>query len=129
MGISSDFQRVVVARLRGNVPTVEDRIYDAPRETAQMPYISIGASSGFDDSVICHRMRNETLQVDVWASDKPNKSACKDAVDEIINALDGWADTEALTMSPIYIDRFAVMGDPKPGMVHGVVQVSSRIEG
>ena len=129
MGISSDLQRVIVARLKSAVPSVAGRVYDNPPETAAMPYISIGPSYWNDDSAECIRARVETVQVDIWASNRPDKRAAKDAADEVAAALDGWADTGALTMHPLRVALVRVMDDPAPGVVHGVVQVEAMVEG
>mgnify|MGYP000521770468 CR=1 FL=1 len=129
MGISSDLQRVIVARLKAAVPSVAGRVYDNPPETALMPYISIGPSYWNDDSAECIRARLETVQVDIWASNRPDKRAAKDATDEVAAALDGWQDTDALTMHPLRVSLVRVMDDPSPGVVHGVVQVEAMVEG
>ena len=129
MGISSDLQRVIVARLKAAVPSVAGRVYDNPPETALMPYISIGPSYWNDDSAECIRARLETVQVDICASNRPDKRAAKDATDEVAAALDGWQDTDALTMHPLRVSLVRVMDDPSPGVVHGVVQVEAMVEG
>ena len=69
-----------------------------------------------------------TLQIDVWGSSKPNRAAVKDAVDEVVDALDGYADTAALTMHPMRIALVRIMDDPQAGVVHGVVQVEAMVE-
>lgn len=128
MGISSDLQRVIVARLKAAVPSVAGRVYDTPPETAQMPYISIGPSYWNDDSAECIRARVETIQCDIWASNRPDKRAAKDATDEVAAALDGWA-VEDLAMHPLRVSLVRVMDDLAPGVVHGVVQVEAMVEG
>ena len=127
MGISSDLQRVIVARLKAAVPSVAGRVYDTPPETAQMPYISIGPSYWNDDSAECIRARVETIQCDIWASNRPDKRAAKDATDEVAAALDGWA-VEDLEMHPLRVSLVRVMDDLAPGVVHGVVQVEAMVE-
>lgn len=127
MGISSDLQRAIVARLKAAVPSVAGRVYDNPPETAAMPYISIGPSYWSDDSAECIRARVETVQVDIWASNRPDKQAAKDATDEAAAALDGWA-SDVLAMHPLRVSLVRVMDDPTPGVVHGVVQVEAMVE-
>ena len=127
MGISSDLQRVIVARLKEAVPSVAGRVYDNPPETAAMPYISIGPSYWNDDSAECIRARLETVQIDVWASNRPDKQAAKDATDDVVLALDGWA-SDVLAMHPLRVALVRVMDDPSPGVVHGVVQVEAMVE-
>lgn len=128
MGISSDLQRVIVARLKSAVPAVSGRVYDGPSETAQMPYVSIGPSYFTSDDAECIRGRSETLQIDVWGSSKPNRAAVKDAVDQVYDALHGWEDTATLTMSPLRVSLVRVMDDAQAGVVHGVVQVEVSLE-
>ena len=128
MGISSDLQRIIVARLKSAVPAVSGRVYDGPSETAQMPYVSIGPSYFTPDDVECIPGRNETLQIDVWGASKPNRAAVKDAVDQVYDALHGWQDTAALTMHPLRVSLVRVMDDMQEGIIHGVVQVEVSLE-
>ena len=127
MGTSSDLQRLIVARLKAAVPRVAGRVYDGPAETATMPYISIGPSYWSDDDVECIEGRSEVIQIDVWASNRPNKGAAKDATDEVAAALKGWS-SEAIAMHPLRVVLVRVMDDPAPGVVHGVVQVEALVE-
>ena len=128
MGISSDLQRVIVARLKAAVPAVAGRVYDGPREDAQMPYISIGASYWTDDSAECIRARVETVQVDVWASNRPDKSACKVALDEAARAIDGWSNEAVLTAHPLRVFSAQVRDDPDGMTVHGFFLVDAMVE-
>lgn len=128
MGISSDLQKLIVARLREAVPSVQGRVYDNPPETAQMPFVSIGPSYWVSDDAECIRARVETIQCDIWASNRPDKRAAKDATDEVAAALDGWA-VEDLAMHPLRVSLVRVMDDLAPGVVHGVVQVEAMVEG
>lgn len=128
MGISSDLQRMVVSRLKAAVPSVAGRVYDSPSETAQMPFISIGPSYFTPDDAECIRARSENLQVDIWGSSKPNRAAVKDAVDDVVDALDGYADTAALTMHPLRVSLVRVMDDVQQDIIHGVVQVEAMVE-
>ena len=128
MGISSDLQKLIVARLKSAVPAVSERVYDGPSETAQMPYVSIGPSYFTPDDAECISGRSETLQIDVWGSSKPNRAAVKDAVDEVVDALDGYADTAALTMHPLRVSLVRVMDDVQQYIIHGVVQVEAMVE-
>lgn len=128
MGISSDLQRMIVARLKDAVPSVEGRVYDGPGENAVMPFASIGPSYFVSNDAECIRGRSETLQIDVWGDSKPNRAALKNAVDEVVEALDGYADTDALTMHPLRVGLVRIMDDPQAGVVHGVVQVEAEVE-
>ena len=128
MGISSDLQRAIVARLREAVPSVGSRVFDSPSEAAQMPYISIGPSYWSDASAECIRARTETLQIDVWASNRPDKRGAKDGTDQVAEALDGWA-SASIAMHPLRVVLVRVMDDPAPGVAHGIVQVEALVEG
>ena len=128
MGVSSDLQRLIVARLKAAVPSVAGRVYDNPSETAQMPFISIGPSYFTPDDAECIRARSENLQVDIWGASKPNRAAVKDAVDQVYDALHGWEDTATLTMSPLRVSLVRVMDDVQQGIIHGVVQVEVILE-
>ena len=127
MGTSSDLQRLVVARLKAAVPSVAGRVYDNPAETATMPYISIGPSYWSTDDAECIEGRSEVIQIDIWASNRPNKAAAKDATDEVAAALKGWS-SEAIAMHPLRVVMVRVMDDPAPRVVHGVVHVEAMIE-
>ena len=128
MGVSSDLQKLIVARLKSSVPAVSRRVYDGPSETAKMPYVSIGPSYFTPDDAECISGRSETLQIDVWGSSKPNRAAVKDAVDQVYAALHGWGDTAALTMSPLRVSLVRVMDDVQQDIIHGVVQVEAMVE-
>ena len=128
MGVSSDLQKLIVARPKSAVPAVSGRVYDGPSETAQMPYVSIGPSYFTPDDAECIRGRSETLQIDIWGSSKPNRAAVKDAVDQVYDALHGWGDTAALTMSPLRVSLVRVMDDVQQDIIHGVVQVEVSLE-
>lgn len=127
MGISSDLQRLIVARLKDAVPSVAGRVYDNPAETATMPYVSIGPSYWSTDDAECIEGRSEVIQIDIWASNRPNKAAAKNATDEVAAALKGWV-SDALAMHPLRVVLVRVMDDPAPGVVHGIVQVEALIE-
>ena len=128
MGVSSDLQRLIVGRLREAVPSVQGRVYDGPSETATMPYISIGPSYWTADDAECIEGRSEVVQIDVWASNLPDKQAAKDATDEVARALKGWV-SDAIALHPLRVVLVRVMDDPAPGVVHGIVQVEASVEG
>lgn len=128
MSVSSDIQRVIVARLKSAVSAVGGRVYDGPREDAQMPYISVGPSYWSPENAECITARRETVQIDVWASVRPDLSMCKDVTDAATDALDGWADINALTMHGLAVTLVRVMRDQEGITAHGVVQVEAMIE-
>lgn len=130
MGISSDLQRIIVARLKAEVGLVGGRVYDrrAP-EAATMPFVRVGPVSGYDDSAECIDSQVVTAQIDVFASSYPDSGAVNDVTDEVRQALNGWADTDRLTMHPLRVTLWRIMDDPDPSALHGVVQVEAMVEG
>lgn len=119
-------RRLVIARIEAEVPELAARVYDKAPAGLAYPYASLGASYGTDASVICIRARTITLQIDVWHG-ATSKGACEDLVDDVVSALDGWADTAGLTMHPLAVSMIRVMDDPG-GDVHGIVQIEAVIE-
>ena len=119
-------RQIVIARIKAQVPALGGRVYDKAAETTASPYVTLGPSYWNDASVECVKARVQTLQIDVWA-DQSNKGALEDVVDDIAAALDGWADTAALTMQPLRLALVRIMDDPS-GAVHGVVQVEALLE-
>ena len=129
MGVSSDLQRVIVARLKAAAPMLAGRVYDRkPPESAAMPYARVGPAYGVDDSAECIDAEEITLQIDVFASSYPDSRVINDATGEVKRALKGWADTAALTMHPLRVSLWRVEEDPDPAVLHGVVQVEAMVE-
>lgn len=120
-------RQLVMARLIEQVPDLGGRVYDRAMETTPYPYATLGPSYWTDDSVECIPGREQTVQIDVWGSG--NKGVVEDIVDDAAAALDGWVDTDALTMHPLRVVLARVMDDPQPGVVHGVLQVEAALEG
>ncbi|WP_347268809.1 DUF3168 domain-containing protein [Paracoccus sp. (in: a-proteobacteria)] len=117
-------------RLIAQVGALGGRVYDRAIEANDYPYITLGPSYWTDDSVECVKARAVTLQVDVWCSGAPGagKGNAEDVIDDVAAALDGWADTVALTMHPARLSLVRVMDDPS-GCIHGVVQIEALLEG
>ena len=119
-------RKIVMDRIIAQVPALGGRVYDKATEGTVDPYVTLGPSYWNDNSADCIKGRLQTLQIDVWA-DQSNKGRLEDVVDDIAAALDGWADTEALTMHPLAVSMARVMDDPS-GAVHGVIQVEALLE-
>lgn len=129
MGVSSDLQRAIVARLKSAVPSVSGRVYDRKvAESATMPYCRVGPVYGQPDDADCIEGQRLTVQIDVFASSYPDSRAVNDATDEVRAALHGWVDTTALTMHPMRVTLWRIMDDPDPSALHGVVQVEVALE-
>ncbi len=123
-------RKAVMDRLIAQVGALGGRVYDRAIEANDYPYITLGPSYWTDDSVECVKARAVTLQVDVWCSGAPGagKGNAEDVIDDVAAALDGWADTVALTMHPARLSLVRVMDDPS-GCIHGVVQIEALLEG
>ena len=120
-------RRIIMDRIIAEVPALGGKVYDRAVEDTTFPYVTLGPSYWADDSAACIKARTQTVQVDVWHSGTA-KGAIEDLVDDVSAALDGRADTGALTMHPLQVALVRVMDDPAPGVVHGVVQVEARVE-
>lgn len=129
MGVSSDLQRVIVARLKSAVPSVAGRVYGrrAP-EGATMPYISIGSFAGYDDDLDCIISGRIIAQVDIFASAYPDDREASDITDAVRLALRGWSDENAITMHPLRILMWDVSADPDPTAIHGFVRIEAEVE-
>lgn len=121
-------RRIIMDRIIAEVPALNGKVYDRAAEDTSFPYVTLGPSYWSDDSASCIQARTQTVQVDVWHSGTA-KGAIEDLVDDVSAALDGWADTGALTMHPLRVALVRVMDDPAPGVVHGVVQAEAMVEG
>nr|WP_010400147.1 DUF3168 domain-containing protein [Paracoccus sp. TRP] len=119
-------RQVVRARMLDQVPGLTG-VYDRATESAVYPYATLGVSYWTDGSVECIEAREVTLQIDVWHS-QSSKGLLEDLTDDVAAALNGWADTDALTMHPLRVTLVRVMDDPDGVSVHGVVQVEAMVE-
>lgn len=119
-------RQIVIARLRSQIPGVP--AVDKPTEKTPMPYIVLGPSYWNDASVECIEAREVTLQIDAFDK-RTNKGSLEDLTDDIAAALNGWADTDALTMHPMRVTLVRVMDDPDGVSAHGMVSVEAMVEG
>ena len=129
MGISSDLQKVIVARLREAVPSVAGRVYDGPAETATMPYIALGGSQVLNDDAECIDAREEYVTIHVWSPSRPHQGVAKDIRDEVIAAFRRYVPESApLTVSEIWVEDMGIEPDPQVAAVHGRMVIAARIE-
>lgn len=119
-------RRIIMDRIIEQVPALAGRVYDRAAETTAFPYATLGPTYWVSDDAECIPARSQTVQIDVWGS--AAKGLVEDVTDDVAAALDGWADTDALTMHPLRVTLVRVMDDPSPGVVHGVVQVEAMVE-
>lgn len=126
MRAGRELRRLIIARIEAEVPALAGAVYDKATEGTAYPYVTMGPSYRGPRDVECIKARLITLQIDVWHS-QSSKGACEDLVDDIDAALDGWSDTNALTMHPLRVTLARVMDDPN-GDVHGVIQVETLAE-
>lgn len=119
-------RRIIMNRIIEQVPELGGRVYDRAVEATPYPYVTLGAGYWTPDDAECIPARAHTVQVDIWGGG--NKGLVEDIADDVASALDGWSDTDTLTMHPLRVTLTRVMDDPQPGVVHGVVQVEAEIE-
>lgn len=119
-------RQLVMDRIKAEVPGLTG-VYDRALESTAHPYATLGPSDWTDDSVECIRARTITLQIDLWDEDG-SKGRIEDLTDDVAAALDGWDETERLTMHPARVVLVRVMDDPSGG-THGVVQIEIMVEG
>lgn len=120
-------RKIVMDRIIAQVPALGGRVYDKATEGAVYPYASMGPSDAVNESVECIRAKNISLQIDMWHG-KVNKGVVEDLVDDAFAALDGYEDTDLLTMHPIEVVQTQVMDDPSGGF-HGIVRIEVDVEG
>lgn len=119
-------RRIIRDRIVAQVPGLMGRVYDRAVETTPYPYATLGPSYWTDDSTECIKARVQTVQVDIWGD--AAKGVVEDLVDDVATVLDGWVDTDALTMHPLRVVLARTTDDPQPGVVHGIVQVEAMLE-
>lgn len=120
-------RQIVRARIIEQVPALTN-VYDRATQSAVYPYATLGASDWSDESVECIEARRITVQIDLWHS-ASNKGVLEDLTDDVTTALNGWSDTDALTMHPLRIVIVRVMDDPDGVSVHAAIQVEAMVEG
>lgn len=127
MKVGSILRQIVMDRIMAEVPELGGRVYDKAVRTTPTPYVTLGPSDWTDDSADCLEGRLLNLQVDIWAKDVA-KGEAEDLLDDVSACLNGWDDTDALTMHPIRVSMARVLDDPDPDWVHGVVQLEIMVE-
>ena len=120
-------RRIIMDRLIEQVTALAGNVYDRAVAGTPYPYITLGPSYWSDASVECIPGREQVVQVDIWHSGAA-KGALEDLTDDVAAALDGFDDTDALTMHPLRVSLVRIMDDPS-GALHGVVQVEAVLEG
>lgn len=119
-------RQIVIARIADQVPALT-AVVDRATEGTAYPFASMGTSDWIDASSECIKARDVSLQVDIWGS-QSSKGALEDLTDDVAAALDGFADTDRLTMHPIRVAQVLTMDDPDGMTVHGVVRVEAMVE-
>ncbi len=120
-------RQIVRARIMAQLPALAGKVFDRATEGLAYPYATLGSSYWSDTSVQCIEAREITLQIDIWHN-QSNKGVLEDLTDDVAAALNGWADTSALTMHPLSVSLVRIMDDPNGVSVHGVVQVEAMVE-
>ena len=119
-------RQLVIARVEDQVSELAGKVFDQALASTAHPYVTLGPSYWNDTSVTCVKARTMTLQIDLWHSQE-SKGACEDLTDDIAAAIQGWSDTDALTMHPASVSLVRVLDDAN-GDVHGIIQMEVRIE-
>lgn len=132
MSVSVSLQALIRARLVAEpavTALVGQRVFDAPKNKVQYPYISFGPSDYVPDDYDCINGRIETQQIDVWSTALDGKAEAKRIVDAVKAALHDAAsepDVGALVSMRVTLAR--VMDDPQPGVFHGILTIEANME-
>lgn len=128
MRAGRELRQIVIARIADQVPALTAVVDDATEDTAY-PFASMGPSNWIDASSECIEARDISLQVDLWHSMSVSKGALEDIADDVAAALDGFADTDRLTMHPIRVTLVnGPMSDPDRMSRHSVVMIEAMVE-
>ena len=122
------FRAAVIARLASEVSGLSGKVFDKAVSGTSHPYATLGASDFGDRSPTCLTLRPYALQVDVWGRDT-SKGALEDLVDDVTTALVGWSPAPIVAAHPLRLELVRIMDDPDGESVHGIIQVSTMIEG
>lgn len=132
MSVSVALQKLIFARLISAGPVVAligQRVYDAPVNPVNWPYVTFGPSDYLPDDYDCIDGRIEVQQLDVWSKALDGKAECKRICDAIKAALhDFMAEPEVGALVSLRVILVRVMDDPEPGIFHGIVTVEANIE-
>ncbi len=120
--------QAIRARIMDRVPVLAGKVFDRATEGDGPLYAAFGPFYGLPASVECVDAEDWTIQIDIYKTDASKAEVGKIA-GQVKAALDGWADTDALTMHPLHVSLVRVMDDPDGVSVHGVVQVEAMVEG
>ncbi len=132
MSPSNEFQALIHARLIADpavAALVGERIYDNVPAGAAHPYISFGPSDFGPVDMDGIQARDETLQIDIWSRQHGRRSeaaAINDAVYRALHNQRGSLAVNAITSLQVALAR--VVKDPDGITMHGVIQVTARIE-
>ncbi|MFG6083832.1 DUF3168 domain-containing protein [Paracoccus litorisediminis] len=127
MGVESVLRQMIQDRIIAQVGDVGGRVYDKPTEGEEFPHVSMGPSYWVRSDVQCVDGKAWTVQVDIWHREV-DKGIAGDVTEAVEDALNGWADTSLLTMTPFRVTLVRQMDDPDGVSTHGVVQVETRVE-
>lgn len=124
-------QKALLAHLRASAAVtalVGARIYDNVPEGVQFPFISFGSVDFTLDDVECVDGRRITTQIDIW-SNKLGSIEVKRIVDAVIAQLRiDMTIEDPYAIGVQYLELTRILDDPDPGIRHGVVQVTVKVE-
>lgn len=132
MSVSVSLQTFIRARLLA-MPAVTalvgERVFDAPKNPVDYPYVTFGPSDYVPDDIECIDGRIETQQIDIWSKALDGKAEAKRICDAIKGALhDHDAEPAVGALVSLRVTLVRVMDDPQPGIFHGIVDVRAQIE-
>lgn len=119
-------QKAVVAKLKLDVPLVNNRVYDQVPEPAQLlyPYISLGEFQAVDDSADCIDSKELFVTLHAWSREQGTVEV-KRIADQICMSLDD----KSLDLSPDYNwvlsqhETTRTLKDPDGTTKHAVITI------
>lgn len=132
MSVSVALQTLIRARLvavSAVTDLVAQRVFDAPKNPVQYPYISFGPSDYVPDDYDCIDGRIEVQQIDVWSDALDGKAEAKRICDAVKAALHDYeAEPSVGALVSLRVTLVRVMDDPQPGLFHGIVTLEAVME-
>lgn len=130
--ISALFARLLATPAVAN--PLGGRIWDrAPIEGATVyPYLTLGPSVSLPDDYDCLDGEEVTVQFDVWSKgddEAYSTMECRRICNAIKKALhDEELDLDGAALASLSLSTLRILGDPDPGITHGVVQFTAVVE-
>lgn len=120
-------RQIIIARIEDRVPALAGKVFAHAAPNEAHPYAAMGPSDWVRDDAECFRSKTITQQIDIY-HDAALKGALEDIVDDVSAALEGWEDTDRLTMHPLTVTFAQITDDPDGMSVHGILTVEAMVE-